>query len=58
VTKVESSAHFYPAEAYHQNFLNDNPDYPYIVVNDLPKINDLKQHFPADYREQPVLVKQ
>lgn len=58
VTKVENNAHFYPAEAYHQNFLNDNPDYPYIVVNDLPKIKDLKQHFPADYREQPVLVRQ
>jgi len=58
VTKVENNAHFYPAEAYHQNFLNDNPDYPYIVVNDLPKIKDLKQHFPADYREQPALVKQ
>jgi len=57
VTKVENNAHFYPAEAYHQNFLNDNPDYPYIVVNDLPKIKDLKQHFPADYREQPELVK-
>ena len=58
VTKVESNAHFYPAEADHQNFLNDNPDYPYIVVNDLPKIKDLKQYFPAEYREQPVLVKQ
>lgn len=58
VTTVESNAHFYPAEAYHQNFLNDNPDYPYIVVNDLPKIKDLKQYFPAEYREQPVLVKQ
>jgi len=58
VTKVESNAHFYPAEAYHQNFLNDNPDYPYIVVNDLPKIKDLKKYFPSEYREQPVLVKQ
>lgn len=56
VTKVENNAHFYPAEAYHQNFLNDNPDYPYIVVNDLPKIKDLQQVFPANYREQPVLV--
>ncbi|MBF7997687.1 peptide-methionine (S)-S-oxide reductase MsrA [Rahnella laticis] len=57
VTKVESNAHFYPAEAYHQNFLNDNPDYPYIVVNDLPKIKDLEKVFPGDYREKPVLVK-
>ncbi|MFS7253341.1 peptide-methionine (S)-S-oxide reductase MsrA [Rahnella rivi] len=56
VTKIEDNAHFYPAEAYHQNFLNDNPDYPYIVVNDLPKIKDLQQVFPANYREQPVLM--
>lgn len=56
VTTIENNAHFYPAEAYHQNFLNDNPDYPYIVVNDLPKIKDLQQVFPANYREQPVLV--
>ncbi|WBM70815.1 peptide-methionine (S)-S-oxide reductase MsrA [Buttiauxella sp. WJP83] len=57
VTKVESNAHFYPAEAYHQNFLNDNPDYPYIVINDLPKIKDLQQYFPKNYSSQAVLVK-
>lgn len=57
VTQVESNGHFYPAENYHQNFLNDNPDYPYIVVNDLPKINDLQHMFPANYSKQPVLVK-
>ncbi|QLK63520.1 peptide-methionine (S)-S-oxide reductase MsrA (plasmid) [Enterobacteriaceae bacterium Kacie_13] len=58
VTTVENNGHFYLAEAYHQNFLNDNPDYPYIVVNDLPKIKDLQHYFPANYREQPVLVKE
>ncbi|TDX15852.1 peptide-methionine (S)-S-oxide reductase [Buttiauxella sp. BIGb0552] len=58
VTKVESSGHFYPAEAYHQNFLNDNPNHPYIVVNDLPKIKELQQYFPHNYREQAVLVKE
>lgn len=58
VTTVENNGHFYPAEAYHQNFLNDNPDYPYIVVNDLPKIKDLQHYFPANYLEQPVLVKE
>ena len=58
VTTVENNGHFYPAEAYHQNFLNDNPDYPYIVVNDLPKIKDLQHYFPANYRQQPVLVKE
>lgn len=58
VTTVENGGNFFPAEAYHQNFLNDNPDYPYIVVNDLPKIKDLQHYFPADYRQQAVLVKQ
>jgi peptide-methionine (S)-S-oxide reductase len=54
VTRVERLTAFYPAEAYHQDFLIKNPDYPYIVVNDLPKIANLKRVFPARYREQPV----
>ncbi|GAB3628821.1 Peptide methionine sulfoxide reductase MsrA/MsrB [Pandoraea terrae] len=56
-TRVERYAGFYPAEAYHQNFLTEHPTYPYIVINDLPKISDLKRMFPARYRDDPVLVK-
>ena len=56
VTKVEAFKGFFPAEGYHQNFLTLNPDYPYIVYNDLPKVADLKKLFPARYAEQPVLV--
>lgn len=56
VTTLEPGKIFYPAEAHHQNFLTLNPDYPYIVVNDLPKVRDLKRLFPADYRAAPVLV--
>lgn len=56
-TKVETLRGFYPAESYHQNFLTRNPSYPYIVVNDLPKIDDLKRLFPDMYRGQPVLAK-
>ncbi|WP_244480367.1 peptide-methionine (S)-S-oxide reductase MsrA [Rhizobium sp. Root1220] len=56
VTRIELGKTFYPAEKYHQNFLTNNPTYPYIVVNDLPKIESLKQLFPADYRAKPVLV--
>ena len=55
-TRIESGLPFYPAEDYHQNFLTRNPTYPYIVVNDLPKIENLKRLFPALYRATPVLV--
>jgi peptide-methionine (S)-S-oxide reductase len=46
VTKVTSLKAFYPAEDYHQHFLERNPTYPYIVYNDLPKIAQLKRRFP------------
>jgi peptide-methionine (S)-S-oxide reductase len=56
VTTLEDLKGFYRAEAYHQNFLVNNPRYPYIVYNDLPKVANLKQMFADLYREQPVLV--
>ncbi|MDI9849258.1 peptide-methionine (S)-S-oxide reductase MsrA [Rhodoblastus sp. 17X3] len=56
VTKIEPGRTFYPAEAYHQDFLARNPTYPYIRINDLPKIAALKQLYPGVYREAPVLV--
>jgi peptide-methionine (S)-S-oxide reductase len=56
VTTVEENRSFYPAEGYHQDFLVRNPTYPYIVFNDLPKIESLKRLFPGDYRADPVLV--
>jgi peptide-methionine (S)-S-oxide reductase len=55
-TKIEPDRAFYPAEAYHQDFLTRNPTYPYIAINDLPKIDDLKRAFPETYRAVPVLV--
>jgi len=57
VTVVDAAKGFYPAEDYHQDFLIHNPSYPYIVYNDLPKIENLKRLFPGNYREQPVTVK-
>ena len=57
VTRVESFSGFYPAEAYHQNFLALNPNYPYIVINDMPKVANLKRLDPNLYRADPVLVK-
>jgi peptide-methionine (S)-S-oxide reductase len=56
VTKLEPLSGFYPAEDYHQDFLVLHPSYPYIVFNDLPKIDELKRLFPDNYRETPVTV--
>jgi peptide-methionine (S)-S-oxide reductase len=47
VTKVEPFEAFYPAESYHQDYLKNNPDNPYIVYNDLPKLENLKKEFPS-----------
>jgi peptide-methionine (S)-S-oxide reductase len=46
VTTVVPLQGFYPAEAYHQHFLDHNRTYPYIVYNDLPKLDHLKKEFP------------
>jgi peptide-methionine (S)-S-oxide reductase len=56
VTKLEPLNGFYPAEDYHQDFLVLHPNYPYIVINDLPKVDNLKRLFAADYRDAPVTV--
>jgi peptide-methionine (S)-S-oxide reductase len=56
VTKIEPGRDFYSAENYHQDFLTRNLNYPYIVVNDLPKIEALKRLYPILYRANPVLV--
>jgi peptide-methionine (S)-S-oxide reductase len=46
VTTVVPLEAFYPAEAYHQDFLVRNPTHPYIVYNDLPKLKHLQAAFP------------
>ena len=56
VTKLEPLKGFYPAESYHQDFLTRNPTYPYIAINDLPKVRSLERLFPALYRDKPALV--
>jgi peptide-methionine (S)-S-oxide reductase len=43
---------FYPAEAYHQDYLVNHPDQPYIVINDLPKVENLKKQLPDLYKEK------
>ena len=49
VTRIESGP-FYPAEAYHQDFMRKHPSYPYVVVNDRPKLAKLKQAYPQFWR--------
>jgi peptide-methionine (S)-S-oxide reductase len=56
VTQLEPLHGFYPAEDYHQDFAVLHPSYPYIVFNDLPKVDNLKRLFAADYRDMPVTV--
>ncbi|MBV9571848.1 MAG: peptide-methionine (S)-S-oxide reductase MsrA [Alphaproteobacteria bacterium] len=55
-TKMEPLHGFYPAEAYHQDYLTHHPESLYIQVNDLPKVEQLKRLYPQLYRASPVLV--
>jgi peptide-methionine (S)-S-oxide reductase len=57
VTRVDPLKGFYAAEPYHQDYLVRNPDSPYIVWNDLPKVENLKRAFPTLYMERPVLAR-
>ncbi|CAM8668981.1 MULTISPECIES: peptide-methionine (S)-S-oxide reductase MsrA [Sphingobium] len=50
VTRVESNRRFFAAEAHHQDFMARNPTYPYIVLNDRPKVAALKRLFPARWK--------
>lgn len=56
VTRIEPMRQFFPAEDYHQDYLVRHPNQPYIVANDLPKIEDLRRLFPERFRATPVLV--
>jgi peptide-methionine (S)-S-oxide reductase len=51
VTEVVPFTAFYEAEDYHQNYLANHPDEPYIVYNDIPKVKALKKSFPQLYKE-------
>jgi len=50
VTQLNPLNGFYAAEDYHQNFIDRNPDYPYVVINDLPKLEQLRKQFPTLYK--------
>ena len=47
VTQVVPAKAFYPAEGYHQDFVRNNPNHPYVVVNALPKLAKLKKLYPT-----------
>jgi len=55
-TRVDPLGGFYAAEAYHQDFATLHPDNGYIVRYDLPKVRNLEQLFPEDFRHDPILV--
>jgi len=52
VTQVVPLKAFYEAEGYHQDYLIHHLDQPYIVVNDLPKVENLRKHLPELYTEK------
>ena len=56
VTRVEPGKVFYPAEAYHQNYLYNHPTQPYIALFEQPKIDKFKEVFPDLYRDDLVLL--
>jgi peptide-methionine (S)-S-oxide reductase len=51
VTQLTPLSSFYAAEEHHQDFIARNPYYPYVVVNDLPKLQNLKEQFAVLYKE-------
>jgi peptide-methionine (S)-S-oxide reductase len=56
-TRVDPLTGFYPAEAYHQDYLERHPTQPYIAYNDIPKVESLKRLFPDLYLDKPVLAR-
>jgi peptide-methionine (S)-S-oxide reductase len=56
VTQVVPLTEFFPAEAYHQDYLTLHPESPYIAHFDLPKVANLKSLFPQQFRAEPALV--
>ncbi|HEX8988026.1 MAG TPA: peptide-methionine (S)-S-oxide reductase MsrA [Rhodocyclaceae bacterium] len=51
VTRIEPLRGFYPAEYYHQHYVERHPDNPYVVINDAPKLKLLRAKFPRLYRD-------
>ena len=58
VTRIDAAGPFYPAEAYHQDYLDLHPDQPYIAINDIPKVLAVQKLFPENWQPAPVKVGQ
>jgi peptide-methionine (S)-S-oxide reductase len=52
VTQVAPLQRFHEAEAYHQNYLAQHPNEPYIVINDIPKVENLRKQMPELYKKR------
>lgn len=50
-TQLAALDSFHEAESYHQNYLANHPNEPYIVYNDLPKLENLRKEFPELYKD-------
>jgi len=55
-TRIDPAGPFYPAEAYHQDYLDRHPDAPYVAINDMPKVHSLQTLFPSSWQAAPVTV--
>ena len=55
-TRIDPVGPFYPAEAYHQDYLDRHPDAPYIAINDIPKVQALQSLFRENWQATPVRV--
>lgn len=55
-TRIDPAGPFYPAEAYHQDYLTLHPDAPYIAMYDIPKVHNLQTLFPQNWRDSPMTV--
>ena len=54
VTEVTGGKQFYPAEQYHQHYLVNHPTSPYIVINDIPKVRNLRKEFAGLWVGKPI----
>ena len=53
VTEITPLGTFYPAESYHQHYMERHFYQPYILINDAPKVAHLRKAFPALYQDPP-----